>query len=216
MGTDIEPVTITVDSRESRSGMLARLQRIPGVTVTQAELECADYSVGEDILGVERKSANDFCVSIMDGRIFGQIALIKAKFSHAVVLVEGNLRQVQSAIAPEALDGALSYIALLSGVQILQSHDADHTAALLHRMSLHVTHGLGYDIPLRAAKPKDDGSLHLYLIEGLPGVGPSLAKALLAHFKTPRAVFAATAADLSKVKGFGPKTVARIIEILGH
>lgn len=212
---DIKPITITVDSRESRSGMYELLQRIPGVTVAQAELECADYCVGEDLLGVERKTANDFCVSIMDGRIFGQIALIKAKFAHAVVLVEGDLRQVQSAIAPEALDGALSYIALLSGVQVLQSRDTAHTAALLYRMGLHIVHGLGYEIPLRVAKPKDNASLHQYLIQGLPGVGPTGAKALLAHFKTPRAVFAATVAELSQVKAFGPKTVARIAEVLG-
>lgn len=37
-----KPVTITVDSRETRSAMADRLRRIPAVTVLQAELECAE------------------------------------------------------------------------------------------------------------------------------------------------------------------------------
>ncbi len=211
-----KPVTITVDSRETRSGMADRLKRIPGVTLVHEEMECADYSAGEDLLGVERKAANDFCISIMDGRLFGQIALIKSKFQHAVVLVEGDLWSVRSAIDPAALDGALSWIALLSGVKLIQSRDVAHSAALLHRMSVHVVHGLGYEVNLRSAKPKDLTSARQFLLEGLPSVGPTGALALLAHFKTPQAFFNASAADISRVKGFGPKTVQRIVEILGR
>lgn len=210
-----KPVTITVDSRETRSGMADRLRRISGVTVLQEELECGDYTVGEAILGVERKEVNDLAISIMEGRIFGQIERCKATFQTTVILIEGDMRQIRSAIAPEALDGFLSYVALLSGVQILHSTDANHTAALLHRMALHICHGLGYEVPLRAGKPKDMSSIRQYLVEGLPGIGPTGAQALLAALKTPRAVFAATHAELTSIKGIGPKTIARIFEVLG-
>lgn len=210
-----KPVTITVDSRETRSSMADRLRKLPGVTVLQAELECGDYTVGDNILGIERKEVNDLAASIMDGRIFGQIELCKSAFQTTVVLIEGDMRQIRSAIAPEALDGLLSYVALLSGVQLLFSADTNHTAALLHRMALHITHGLGYEIPLRAAKPKDLSTIRQYLIEGLPGVGPTSAKTLLAALKTPRAIFNATNEDLARIKGVGPKTIARISEVLG-
>ena len=82
-------------------------------------------------------------------------------------------------------------------------------------MALHVTHGLGYEIPLRVAKPKDVKTARQYLVEGLPGIGPSGAKALLASLKTPRAIFTATESELCAIKGIGPKTVSRISEILG-
>ena len=131
------------------------------------------------------------------------------------ILIEGDMRQIRSAIAPESLDGFLSFVALLSGVQLMHSTDADHTAALLHRMALHVTHGLGYEVPLRTGKPKDQSSIRQYLIEGLPSVGPAGAKTLLAAMKTPRAIFNATHADLAAIKGIGPKTIDRIFEILG-
>jgi Fanconi anemia group M protein len=210
-----KPVNITVDSRETRSGMADRLRRISGVTVLQEELECADYTIGETILGVERKETNDLAASIMDGRIFGQIERCKATFQTTVVLIEGDMRQIRSAIAPESLDGFLSYVALLSGVQLMHSTDTEHTAALLHRMALHVTHGLGYEIPLRTGKPKDLSSIRQYLVEGLPSVGPAGAKTLLAALKTPRAVFTATRAELASIKGVGPKTIDRIFEVLG-
>ncbi|EKD97756.1 MAG: hypothetical protein ACD_23C00751G0018 [uncultured bacterium] len=208
-------VSITVDSRETRSGMADRLRRISGVTVLQEELECADYTVGEATLGVERKEVNDLAISIMEGRIFGQIEMCKATYQTTVILVEGDMRQIRSAIAPEALDGFLSWVALLSGVQLLHSTDANHTAALLHRMALHVCHGLGYEIPLRTEKPKDISSIRQYLVEGLPGIGPTSAKTLLAALNTPRAVFSATQDELASIKGIGPKTIARLFEVLG-
>lgn len=210
-----KPVTITVDSRETRSRMAERLGRIPGVTVLHEELESADYTVGDAILGVERKDVNDLAGSIMDGRIFSQIALCKATYQSTVILIEGDMRNIRSAISQEALDGFIVYVALLSGVQLMHSTDPDHTAAMLHRMAIHVTHGLGYEIPLRTGKPKDLSTMRHFLLEGLPGVGPSCARNLLAAMKTPRAVFSATRAELAGIKGVGPKTIDRIFEVLG-
>ena len=208
-------VNITVDSRESRSGIFEKLQRIPGAVVTQAELEIGDYVIGDDLLGVERKTSSDFIASIIDGRLFGQIALMKGRFPMSVILLEGDFRDIRSAIEPAALNGALSYIALLSGMQLLNTTDTSHTAEMLFRMAIHVQHGLPYEIALRAGKPKDLSSNRQYLVEGLSGIGPSSAKALLAVFKTPRAIFSASPAELARVKGVGPKTIARIQEILG-
>lgn len=51
-----KPVTIVVDSRESRAGTATRLAAIPGVTVIQKELPSGDYIIGEGV-AVERKAA---------------------------------------------------------------------------------------------------------------------------------------------------------------
>jgi ERCC4-type nuclease len=50
--------------------------------------------------------------------------------------------------------------------------------------------------------------------EGLPGVGPSSAVALLAKFGSAHAVFAADVPDLCAVKDIGLKTAERIVESL--
>lgn len=208
----IKPVTITADSRETRAGIALKLQAIPGVTLQQAEMTSGDYLIGPGVV-VERKAATDFVISLMEGRLFDQMARMTIEHERAIVLVEGNIYEARSAISPEALDGAMSYIALLSGASLIHSPSLARTPFILHRMALHVQHGLGYEIPLRAAKPKGPAAAQ-YLLEGLPGVGPKLAQILLAHFGSPRAVFAATREELLQVKGVGPKSADTIIAVL--
>ncbi|WP_126448045.1 ERCC4 domain-containing protein [Sulfuricystis multivorans] len=207
----IKPVIITVDSRETRSGIALKLKNIPGVSLEQAELTSGDYLIGTSV-AVERKAASDFVISLMEGRLFDQLARMVIEYERAIVLVEGNIYETRSAISPESLDGALSYISLLSGASLIHSPSLARTPFILHRMALHVQNGLGYEIPLRA-KPKGLTAAQ-YILEGLPGVGPKLAQALLAHFGTPRAVFSATREELLQVKGLGPKSADTIISAL--
>lgn len=207
-----KPVIIVADSREARSGIAEKLAKIPGVTLQQAELASGDYLIGNGV-AVERKAANDFVISLMEGRIFDQLARMAIEHERAVVLIEGDIYQTRSAIAPESLDGALSYISLLSGASLIFSPSVARTPYILHRMALHTVHGLGYEIPLRAAKPKGPAAAR-YLLEGLPTVGPKAAQALLAHFGWPRAVFSASRDELLAVKGIGPKSADAIIVAL--
>lgn len=208
----IKPVTIVADSRETRSGIATKLARIPGVTVEQAELSSGDFLIGGGF-AVERKAATDFIVSIMEGRLFDQMARMSIEHERVVVLVEGDIYDTRSAIAPEALDGAISYISLLSGASLIFSPSLARTPHILHRMAIHATHGLGYEIPLRAGKPKGPAAAQ-YLLEGLPTVGPKAAQALLAHFGSPRGVFSASREQLLAVKGIGPKSADAILTAL--
>lgn len=208
----IKPVTIVADSRETRSGIATKLARIPGVTVEQAELSSGDFLIGGGF-AVERKAATDFIVSIMEGRLFDQMARMAIEHERVVVLVEGDIYDTRSSIAPEALDGAISYISLLSGASLIFSPSLARTPHILHRMALHATHGLGYEIPLRSGKPKGPAAAQ-YLLEGLPTVGPKAAQALLGHFGSPRGVFSASREQLLAVKGIGPKSADAILAAL--
>ncbi len=201
---DIKPVHIIVDSREFNSGIALRLAKLPGVTTEQQELSSGDYIIAEGC-AVERKSAHDFIVSIMDGRIFDQVARMKIEYQEVIVLIEGNPYDTRSAMQPEAIDGALSWLSLLAGVSVIQSPDVQSTHRLIMRMAIHKTYGLGYEVNLRACKPKDKASMSHYLVEGLPGVGSQTARALITHFGTPHAVFTASIEDLVQLKGFGRK-----------
>lgn len=209
---DNRPITIVVDSRESRSGVPAALARIEGVTVETADLLCADYAFGS--MGVERKAATDFIGSIMDGRLFEQVARLQTEYQESVVLIEGDVYQTRSGIAPESLDGALSWLALLAGVKVLHVPSAARTAPLLHRMALHHVHGLGYDVPLRSGKPKDPKLGKVFMISGLPGVGPTTADKLLSHFGSVRAVMNASDLELKDVPGVGPKLIEKIRSVV--
>jgi DNA excision repair protein ERCC-4 len=70
--------------------------------------------------------------------------------------------------------------------------------------------------PYIAGKAKRKRSRQLRVLQSLPGIGPDRAKCSLEHFKTVRACFSASTAELMKVEGIGPKTAAAIAEVIGE
>jgi ERCC4-type nuclease len=196
---------IIVDSRESRSGLAQELMAL-GAEIQSEELEVGDYVLCSG-LAVERKAATDFVASILDRRIFEQVELLKATYAQPYVVVEGDIYNTRSNIEEAALLGAMSYISVLKGVGILETRNTRQTAQLLMTMCRHA-------VDLRGAKPKDRFCQSQFLVEGLPSVGPSAAKKLLAHFGSAHAVLSATKEDLRKVGGIGPKTAEVIREVL--
>lgn len=208
-----QSVVVVCDSRESRSGIAQQLATFPGIQVEQAELDCGDYRV-EDLLVVERKSATDFVLSIMDGRLFEQAAKMSAGSATSVLLLEGDPLETRSAIEPASIVGAMSALPLFFGVSVLRSSSVSFSAMLISTMARQATMGLGYEIRLRAQKPKGAGLIGQFLAEGLPGVGPTTARKLLDHFGTPRALFEASTDSLRAVRGVGPKLAADIAAAL--
>jgi ERCC4-type nuclease len=204
--------TLFVDSREKRSHIAARLAS-QGFSVLTKKLPVGDYSLPGKFI-VERKEANDFVSSIMNGHLFNQAELLASHADRPFLILEGNLDEIYSGINPESVAGAISALLLFYGIPIVPSPDVDTTARLIGRLFMHATQGLGYEIPLRTNKPMYDGGTALYLIEGLPGVGPTMARKLLGHFGSPAKVFAATAVELRGVKGVGPKTISGILAAL--
>ena len=204
--------TLFVDSREKRSGIATRLSR-QGFSIKTKKLPVGDYSLPGKFI-VERKEANDFVTSIMNSHLFHQAELLASHADRPVLILEGNQDEIYSAIDPESIAGAISALLLFYGISIVPSPDVDATARLLGRLMKHATQGLGYEIPLRTNKPRFDSGTALYLVEGLPGVGPTMARKLLAHFGTPAKVFAANASELRSVKGVGPKTISSVLAAL--
>jgi Fanconi anemia group M protein len=208
-----QPVHIRVDAAEQSSGVPGLLGKVDGVMVAMARLEVGDYLCAEQVI-VERKTAVDFIASIMDRRLFEQVAKMVAGYETAVLVLEGDVYGTRSAIAPSALDGALSWLATLSGVTVLPSGGVEHSARLIATIARHAQHGLGYEIPLRHAKPKHLSVQQQYLVEGLPGVGPGRARALLEHFGSPEAVFSASVDELRAVRGIGEKAAESIHHVV--
>lgn len=205
---------IIVDSRESQSG-LAELLAAGGADVVVEELECGDYVLAEGMV-IERKTAEDFLASIMDRRIFLQIAMLKRTYAKTYILIEGDLFDTYSGISADSVIGALSYLTVLEGIPVIATTGIAHTASMMLTMQRHALEGLGYEIPLRGTKPKDRAPQTQYLVEGLPAVGPAVAKKLLAHFGSALAIFTATPEQLKGVQGVGPKTIKTIREVLEY
>ena len=63
-------------------------------------------------------------------------------------------------------------------------------------------------------KPKRLASRRLYMLQGMPGVGPALAHRLLLHFGSVERVMTADETTLMQIPGIGPKKAARIRELV--
>jgi len=52
-----------------------------------------------------------------------------------------------------------------------------------------------------------------FIVEGLPAVGPTMAKNLLAHFKSIKKIASADEKKLQKVDNMGPKKAKQIFKV---
>ena len=199
--------------RETTSGVPEALSQMGNVVLEFKDLPTGDYILAESVV-VERKTAADFVASIIDHRLFSQVANMRANYEQPLLLIEGDILHPRSDIAPTALIGALSYVAALAGIPILPSKNASYTASILATVARHCQHGLGYEIPLRCHKPKDTSTVLQYLVEGLPGVGAGRAITLLKHFGSPIKLFNAEIKDLMEVDGIGKQAAQKIYDVI--
>jgi Fanconi anemia group M protein len=191
-------------SRETQSGVVAHWKTYPGsfngLSLQEDELDCGDYDLGGGVR-VERKSAMDFNLAIMDKRLFGEVAKLKASADHAVYIVEGDLFTGRFHSDPQRMRESLAWMTVEQCVALVPSASEGYTAELLFAMANTAQHGLPALPVLRNGKPFDPRSAQMYVVEGLPGINPLLAQALLTQFGHAGAVFSASAEQLAPVIG---------------
>ena len=208
---------ITYHTREANTPVLAHWQSFPGnfkgLAANAGELDCGDYDLGGGVV-VERKSATDFSLAVMDKRLFGEIGKLKSSYDHPIYIVEGDLYQGRFHTEPTAIREAIAWMTVMQGVPLVPSPGPEFTAELMFVMASQAQHGMGHPIVMRSGKPFDPVNGQRYLVEGLPGISESLARALLDHFGSASGVFAAGVDDLAQVAGISPPAAARMRKVL--
>ncbi len=208
----VESPLVIVDPRERD---MAKLLERNGLRIFLKQLEVGDYIVSER-LGIERKTADDFIDSIVnpERELFRQIGDLARSYERPLLIIEGQdlyARQVH----PNAVRGALAAIAIDFGVPVIPTGSMDETAALIMLLAKR-EHEAGYrDAKLHGRKTaRTLKEQQEYLISALPGVGPAVARNLLLHFGSVERVMTATEEELKMVDKVGPKTAAKIREIV--
>jgi ERCC4-type nuclease len=97
---------------------------------------------------------------------------------------------------------------------VLHSSDPDESYRLLRFLAHQGSHTDEMALPRFDRKPKRVATRRLFVLQGLPGVGPALARRLLAELGSVERVMTADAAALQTVRGIGPKKANRIRELL--
>ena len=203
---------ITVDYRETASGLTDLLKNSDAL-VEITKLSYGDYIIN-DAITVERKTAKDFLISIIDGRLFNQLSNLKKFCNHPILLIEGNPYETDHNFDRMAIKGAIVSTQTMWYVPVIFARTKEDSRDILLMISRQL--GTCIDVvPLRGGyRPKRIKSKQLYLLQGFPQVGPKLAKRLILHFKSVSKVMNAPVQALTEVDGIGIISAQKIREVL--
>lgn len=210
-----QQIKIILDTRELRNP-IAKLLFEKNIKLEPKRLEVGDFILSDHVV-VELKKVPDFVNSLLDGRLFTQAVELRRNFDKPLYIIEGVLEDIFEVrnVAPNAIRAALISLMLDYQIPILFSSQFEDTADILELIAKREQLDLKKEISLRGSKRIWSLSeQQQFLVEGLPLVGPSLAKALLKKFKTPKKIFNAKIDKLMKVAKVGEKKAESIRKLL--
>jgi len=201
--------TIIVDSRELGSPTTRELSKHE-ILITQETLSIGDFIIS-DRTAIERKTAEDFVASIIDGRLFEQISNLKSAYEMPILIIEGESLQTARNIAPEAVMGAVASVIVDFGVPIVWTKSSSETALLILSIARREQFK-GERRPRVRMERKPESLAHEqeFIVAGLPLIDTVLARRLLRAFGTVERVFLASEKELQDVEGIGRKISERI------
>lgn len=202
-------VRIVVDVHEGQSGIAAVLADELRAEVEIAPLPAGDYAVGADTL-VERKRVLDLHSAVIKGRLWPQLAKLRAAAAFPYLLVEGTDID-RGPLAPAAVRGAV-LAAIDQGIAVLRSGVPRDSALWIHRLAVRCQRiEPAAERPAYAQRPKAAPSPEAVLA-AVPGISTAGARALLARFGSVAAVLAAEPEEWLEVPGIGPERARALAE----
>lgn len=213
-----EKPRIFVDSREAsnRNGKkIVNLLEELGAETVVMKLDFGDYLIGTDV-AIERKTVFDLANTLTQRFLFDQIFKMKEAYPRSVVLIEGYMGLLRKfrQISPESLSGAL-FTLTQNSIPLVPTIDYQDTATFIMTSAKQLLKSERSALIIRhKSKKKNVMEQELFVVAGLPHIGPKLGKNLLKYFKTLRAVFASSREELIEVKGIGPLIVEDIMKVL--
>jgi len=206
-------VRIVADVHEERSGIPALLREL-GAQVEIAPLPAGDYALGAGTL-VERKRVLDLHGAVIKGRLWPQLAKLRAACAFPYLLVEGTDID-RGPLAANAVRGACLAV-IDQGIALLRTDQQRDSALWLHRLAVRCQRlEPPPERPVYAQRPKADAAAAAEaLLAAVPGISTAGARALLARFGSVAAVAAAGPAEWLQVPGIGPERARALAQALG-
>lgn len=196
---------IIIDIRENNSLIKANLIEQKALIKEEA-LQIADYLINQTAL--ERKTYKDFLSSIKDKRLFNQIKEMK-KYETSYLILEGFDFSYNSNFHPNAIRGAILSITKL--IPIIYTKDEKDTTKFLIQIAKHQEKkSTNYSIRETKSRLTSEEQKQ-FILEGFPGIGPTLAKKLLKKFKSLKKIFNATEKEIKKEIGIKSHEFIKIL-----
>jgi Fanconi anemia group M protein len=200
---------LCVDFSERHAALLDLVRRSADFEVHLEQLAIGDYVIDGGVI-VERKTYADFATSLVDGRLFQQAAALARSPHRTVVLLEGPKPSQMPDVHRHALQGAVVSLAVMWRLPVVHARDPVDSLRILRFLAQQVARTNPEVLRRYDRQPKRFASRKLYVLQGLPGIGPALANRLLLHFGSVENVVTATEGLLSHVRGIGPAKARRI------
>lgn len=199
-----------VDDREPADAVLPHLRSAAGTEVEVQRLPLGDYEVDGRVL-FERKTIPDFAASLIEGRLFRQACRLAGLGRPAIYVLEGSCADAaELGVRREAMQGALITLSVVLGLPVLRSACPRETAQLIRYTAAQTDRVDAIMYPRQGYRPKGKLKRQLFILQGLPGVGPERARRLLVRLGSIEKIMTADAETLAAVKGLGTATATRI------
>jgi len=205
--------TLDVDPRERAARLPALAQACDRFDVRIRQLSVGDYLIDGGVV-VERKTYADFATSLIDGRLFPQAAALARSPHRPLLLLEGPVPDRLPAVHPHALQGAIASLAVMWRLPVIEVPTPEEALRLFRVIAEQVGRTRPLVLKRYDRKPKRHASRRLYVLQGLPGVGPALAARMLARFGSIERAMVADAEALMEIDGLGPGKAARIRDLV--
>lgn len=176
-----------------------------GADIDLVTLAVGDYAVGDRV--IERKTVADLHRSLVDRRLWGQVAALRRDPRRAYVLVEGEDLD-DGPVAARAVRGALIKV-LDNGIRLLRTSSPKDSALWLHVLARQEQRRIEHRATVTTGRRPIVIS-PVGLLSAIPGISVESAKALLRNHGSIAAIAAATEADLQSIRGIGPERAAAL------
>ena len=117
-------------------------------------------------------------------------------------------------VHPHALKGAIVSLAVMWRIPVIHARDPEDSLRVLRFLAQQLAKSDPVALTRYDCKPKSLASRKLYVLQGLPGVGPALANRLLLQFGSVEGVMAAAESMLVQVRGIGPQKARQIRKLV--
>ena len=196
-------MTILIDDRE---GDLIEEFKRQGIKHQVSRLIVADLV--KNNICIERKEANDFISSIMDGRLITQCENMLQNYERVFIIVHGELSHVYSNFNTHAILGMLASITARANIPILMVNNLRDVAYLSYKILEKSTDGKPFRTEVvRKSNQSDKRIAILTLIDG---VSLEKAKKIIEKYPTFKSLINAQSDDLKEVDGIGDKLAQNI------
>ncbi len=202
---------VLVDNRERNQDILDKLSQ--EMETEMCQLPVADYIVS-DRVGIERKTLEDFCGSIINARLFEQADRLRKSFERPFILLEGS---GGDRLPENVVFGTIIALYVDYGVQVIRSSGPEDTASIIYAIAKREQEEKERGVRMVGIKKAHtNDEWQQFIVGAMPGVGPKLAKNLLSHFGTIRELANADQKQLAEVDKVGKKKAEAIYRMMNE